>query len=66
MFLEAVEVGGGGGFGSIFEDFFGGGQQGSTESGKRGSDLRASINITLEQAASGIEKDKISPSCRMR
>ncbi|HCY58535.1 MAG TPA: molecular chaperone DnaJ [Opitutae bacterium] len=49
--------GGGGGFGSIFEDFFGGGQQSGTESGKRGSDLRASINITLEQAASGIEKE---------
>ena len=49
--------GGGGGFGSIFEDFFGGGQQSGSESGKRGSDLRVSINITLEQAASGIEKE---------
>ena len=47
---------GGSGFGSIFEDFFGGGQSSSADTGKRGSDLRANINITLEQAASGIEK----------
>ena len=49
--------GGGSGFGSIFEDFFGGGQSSSADTGKRGSDLRANINITLEQAASGIEKE---------
>ena len=48
---------GGSGFGSIFEDFFGGGQSSSADTGKRGSDLRANINITLEQAASGIEKE---------
>ena len=41
-----------------FEDFFGGGQSSSADTGKRGSDLRANINITLEQAASGIEKIK--------
>ncbi len=48
---------GGSGFGSIFEDFFGGGQSSNADTGKRGSDLRANINITLEQAASGIEKE---------
>ncbi len=48
--------GGGGGFGSIFEDFFGGGSaSGSME--QRGADLRVSVEITLEQAASGVEKE---------
>ena len=48
--------GGGGGFGSIFEDFFGGGSaSGGME--QRGADLRVSVEITLEQAASGVEKE---------
>lgn len=49
--------GGGGGFGSIFEDFFGGGQNTGNDPGKRGADLRVSVTISLEQAASGIEKE---------
>ncbi len=48
---------GGGGFGSIFEDFFGGGQSTGSDPGKRGADLRVSVSISLEQAASGIEKE---------
>ena len=59
LFLDVFGGGGSGGsgFGSIFEDFFGGGQSSSADTGKRGSDLRANINITLEQVASGIEKE---------
>jgi len=48
--------GGGGGFGSIFEDFFGGGSSGGS-SEQRGSDLRVSVEISLKQAASGVEKE---------
>ena len=46
-----------GGFGSIFEDFFGGGQNPTSDTGKRGADLRVSVSISLEQAATGIEKE---------
>lgn len=50
--------GGGGGGGSIFEEFFGGGGGGGRDrSGKaRGSDLRYDLEISLEEAASGVEK----------
>jgi molecular chaperone DnaJ len=44
-----------GGGGGIFESFFGGGV--STEDGKRGSDLRYDMQITLEEAAFGAEKE---------
>ena len=47
---------GGGGAGGIFEEFFGGGR-GQARSGKaRGSDLRYDLEITLEEAAQGVEK----------
>ena len=50
--------GGGGGFGSIFEDFFGGsGSSTSSSGGARGSDLRVSLDISLEQAAEGVERE---------
>lgn len=49
--------GGGGGFGSIFDDFFGGSSGGSSNEGTRGSDLRVSVSITLEQASKGVEKE---------
>ena len=49
--------GGGGGFGSIFDDFFGGTSGSSGNEGSRGSDLRVSVSITLEQAAQGVEKE---------
>ena len=52
--------GGGGGGGSIFEEFFGGGGGGGgrgASSGKaRGSDLRYDLEISLEEAAQGVEK----------
>jgi molecular chaperone DnaJ len=44
-----------GGGGGIFESFFGGGV--STEDGQRGSDLRYDMQITLEEAAFGAEKE---------
>jgi molecular chaperone DnaJ len=50
------EVFGGGGFGGgIFETFFGGGS-GRTEDRRRGSDLRYDMEIKLEEAAFGAEK----------
>ena len=49
---------GGGGGGSIFDDLFGGGRRSRDSSGRqRGSDLRYDLQISLEEAASGIEKD---------
>ncbi|MFL6543074.1 MAG: molecular chaperone DnaJ [Chthoniobacterales bacterium] len=51
--------GGGGGFGGgIFETFFGGGGAGVDREGRqRGSDLRYDMQITLEEAAFGVEKE---------
>jgi molecular chaperone DnaJ len=50
--------GGGGGGGSIFEEFFGGGAARRNPSGPaRGSDLRYDLEITLEEAAAGCEKE---------
>ncbi len=48
----------GGAFGGGFEEFFGGGGSSRKKSGKqRGSDLRYDLEITLEEAASGVEKE---------
>lgn len=51
--------GGGGGGGGIFEQFFGGGGRSKRSSSgpARGSDLRVPLEITLEEAATGTEKD---------
>ena len=50
--------GGRGGGGSIFEDFFGGGGGGRKSDGRqRGSDLRYDLPITLEEVATGVEKE---------
>lgn len=53
------EVFGGGGGGSIFEEFFGGGggRGGRRGGAARGSDLRYDLEIGLEEAATGIEKE---------
>jgi molecular chaperone DnaJ len=52
--------GGAGGFQDIFSDvfgeFFGGGRQRSRDSRQRGSDLRYTLNLNFEEAATGIEK----------
>ena len=66
MFREAF--GGGGGGGGIFEEFFGGGRGGQSSGGaQQGSDLRYDLEITLEQAAEGTEKEiryKRAASCK--
>ena len=50
-----------GGFGDIFEMFFGGGGQGQARSSKpgaeRGNDLRYDVELTLEDAAHGVEQN---------
>ncbi len=52
----------GAGFGgSIFDDIFGGGartrsRSGSSSGGERGSDLKISVKLTMEEIASGVEK----------
>jgi molecular chaperone DnaJ len=52
------EVFGGGGVGGgIFETFFGGMGGGQTEDRQRGADLRYDMQITLEEAAFGVEKE---------
>ena len=48
--------GGGGGGGGIFEEMFGGGG-GGRDGGRDGADLRYDLEITLEEAARGIEKE---------
>ncbi|MDP9253762.1 MAG: molecular chaperone DnaJ [Verrucomicrobiota bacterium] len=49
--------GGAGGAGGIFETFFGGGIATDHEGRQRGSDLRYDMQITLEEAAFGVEKE---------
>jgi molecular chaperone DnaJ len=64
IFREVFGGGGGGGGGGgmgggagIFETFFGGGVQVDREGRQRGSDLRYDMQITLEEAAFGVEKE---------
>jgi molecular chaperone DnaJ len=51
------EVFGGGGGSGIFETFFGGGATADREGRQRGSDLRYDMQITLEEAAFGVDKE---------
>ncbi|MEO5721615.1 MAG: molecular chaperone DnaJ [Chthoniobacterales bacterium] len=57
IFREVFGAGAGGGGAGIFETFFGGGQQVDREGRQRGSDLRYDMQITLEEAAFGVEKE---------
>jgi molecular chaperone DnaJ len=57
IFREVFGGGGGGGGAGIFEQFFGGGNGRDRENRQRGSDLRYDMQITLEEAASGAEKE---------
>jgi molecular chaperone DnaJ len=58
IFREVFGTSGGGGAGGIFEQFFGGGQQRADRDGKqRGSDLRYDMQIRLEEAALGCDKE---------
>ena len=56
IFREAFGSGGGGG-GGIFEEFFGGGGGQSAGGASHGSDLRYDLEISLEEAAKGTEKE---------
>jgi molecular chaperone DnaJ len=53
VFREVFRGGGGGG--GIFEEFFGGG--GGREESNRGNDLRYDLEISLKEAATGLEKE---------
>lgn len=59
IFREVFGAQGGGAGGGIFEQFFGGGggQQRDREGRQRGSDLRYDLQIRLEEAALGCEKE---------
>ena len=54
IFREVFGQGGGGGGGGIFDEMFGGG---SRDGSRDGSDLRYDLEITLEDAARGLEKE---------
>ncbi|MBI4419009.1 MAG: molecular chaperone DnaJ [Ignavibacteriales bacterium] len=62
IFSTFGDIFGGGFGGSIFEEVFGGGSRGRRRGagqrteGTRGADLRATIRLTLEEIATGIEK----------
>lgn len=47
--------GGGGGGGGVFDEMFGGG--GQRDGGRDGADLRYDLEISLEEAARGVEKE---------
>ncbi|MBV9128164.1 MAG: molecular chaperone DnaJ, partial [Verrucomicrobia bacterium] len=55
----AAAGGGDGGAGGIFEQFFGGGGGGGRdkEGRQRGADLRYDLELTLDEAANGVEKE---------
>ena len=61
IFREVFGAGGGGGgsgiFGDIFEDAFSGGGRGGSSRQGRGADLRYDMEITLEEAVRGCEKE---------
>src|SRR5947209_20364853 len=57
IFREVFGGGGGGMGGGIFETFFGGGATADRDGRQRGSDLRYGMQITLEEAAFGTEKE---------
>ncbi|KAB2644377.1 MAG: molecular chaperone DnaJ [Verrucomicrobia bacterium] len=57
IFRDVFNQGGGGGGGGIFDEMFGGGGGGGRENGADGADLRYDLEISLEDAARGIDKD---------
>lgn len=59
LFREMFGQSAGGGGGGIFEQFFGGGGGGRTDRDgrQRGSDLRYDMQIKLEEAATGVDKE---------
>jgi molecular chaperone DnaJ len=59
IFREVYEGGdgGGGGFGGIFDELFGGGRSGGQGGARAGANLQYDLQIRLEEAASGVEKE---------
>jgi molecular chaperone DnaJ len=57
IFREVFGGGGGGGAGGIFDEFFGGAGGGGSGGVQRGADLRYDLEISLEEAAAGVEKE---------
>jgi molecular chaperone DnaJ len=57
IFREVFGASGGAAGGGIFEQFFGGGVRTDREGKQRGSDLRYDLQIRLEEAAFGCEKE---------
>jgi molecular chaperone DnaJ len=57
IFREVFGQQGGGGGGGIFEEMFGGGGGRGGGGGQDGSDLRYDLEITLEEAAKGAERE---------
>lgn len=57
IFREVFGQNQGGGGGGIFEEFFGGGGGGNGNGAGRGSDLRYDLEISLEEAARGADKE---------
>jgi len=57
IFRDVFNQGGGGGGGGIFDEMFGGGGGGGRDNGADGADLRYDLEISLEDAARGIDKD---------
>lgn len=57
VFGQGFNFGGGGGSFGGFESFFGGGRQSSGPRTYRGRDIRTSVSLTLEEIASGVEKE---------
>ncbi len=55
IFRDVFGQGGGGGGGGIFDEMFGGG--GGRDGSRDGSDLRYDLEISLEEAARGAQKD---------
>ncbi len=58
-FAEAFSNGGGGfgDLGDIFSELFGGGRTRTSQRARRGRDISVEIEISMEEAAKGIEKD---------
>jgi len=57
LFGQGFEGFGFGGFGDIFEAFFGGATTTTRQTPRRGADLRYDLTITFEEAAFGCEKE---------
>ena len=57
IFREVFGQQGRGGGGGIFEEMFGGGSSGGAGGGRDGADLRYDLEISLEEAARGVEKE---------